>query len=47
LVRAFAAGRLADLCPDAVAAVGAMTDVDLRRLYAAVRRTRTETLLVP
>jgi hypothetical protein len=35
--RAFAAGRLADLCPGAVETVRAMADPDLRRLYAAVR----------
>jgi hypothetical protein len=41
--RAFAAGRLVDLCPDAVSAVRAMADVDLRRLYAAVRRAAAAT----
>lgn len=35
--RAFAAGRLADLCPDAVEMVRSLADADLRRLYAAVR----------
>jgi PilZ domain len=34
--RAFAAGRLTDLCPDAVETVRAMAEADLRRLYAAV-----------